>query len=123
MTSVRLLANENFPLPSVEVLRAAGHDVLAISECASQASDQEVLAIAVEQNRWILTFDRDYGELVFTRGLAHPPSIILLRLESYRPEQPGELLLRLFNEKLSFAGSFVVVETGRLRKRPLPIVG
>ncbi len=123
MTSVRLLANENFPLPSVEVLRAAGHDVLAISECASQASDQEVLAIAVEQNRWILTFDRDYGELVFTRGLAHPPSIILLRLESYRPEQPGELLLRLFNEELSFAGSFVVVETGRLRKRPLPIVG
>jgi predicted nuclease of predicted toxin-antitoxin system len=120
MKPLRLLANENFPQPSVEMLRAAGHDVLAIAEFASGTSDHAVLSLAVEQKRWILTFDRDYGELIFARGMAHPPSVVLLRLESYRPEDPPRVLLLVFEEQVSFDGFFAVVEVGRLRRRPLP---
>ena len=66
---VRWLVNENFPAPSVAVLRALGHDVLSIAESHSGDDDTEVLALAWEERRWLMTFDRDYGELSMPRRL------------------------------------------------------
>ena len=57
----RLYANENFPLPVVEKLRALGHDVLTSQEAskADQAlPDTQVLAFAISQNRAVLTLNR-----------------------------------------------------------------
>jgi hypothetical protein len=57
----RLYANENFPLPVVEKLRALGHDVLTIQETgkADQAlPDKEVLAFATREQRAVLTLNR-----------------------------------------------------------------
>lgn len=87
--TARLLANENFPAPSVAHLRERGHDVLAIAEVARSLSDVEVLALAVGEQRSVLTFDRDYGELVFSRHLPVPPAIFYLRLPSYRRQSPA----------------------------------
>ena len=56
-----LYANENFPLPVVEALREAGHDVLTSHDSghAGQAiPDEEVLAYAIEQGRILLTHNR-----------------------------------------------------------------
>lgn len=64
----RWLLNENFPMPSVRRLRTAGWDVLAVAESAASAADPAVMALAREQGRWLATFDRDYGELVFRQG-------------------------------------------------------
>jgi predicted nucleic acid-binding protein len=61
--SVRWRVNENFPAPSVAVLRASGHDVLSIGEAHSGIDDMAVLALARQEGRWLVTFDRDYGEL------------------------------------------------------------
>lgn len=116
----RLLANENFPAPSVAVLRSHGYDVFAVGEAAKGFTDRQVLALAVSDERWILTFDRDYGELVFARDLPTPPAVIYLRLSSYRPDDPGKLLAELLAASATFAGQFVVVEEESLRIRPLP---
>ncbi len=62
---MRLLANENFPTSSVDLLRRAQHDVSSIAEESPGIKDDAVLARAVQQERLILTFDRDYGELIF----------------------------------------------------------
>lgn len=115
-----LLANENFPQPSIILLREAGYDVLAIAESHKSVSDREVLSIAVTQVRWVMTFDRDYGDLIFSRNFPTPPALIYLRLHSYRPEEPGRLLIDLLRESADFAGQFVVVQDDALRKRPLP---
>ena len=56
---MRFLANENFPLPSVRLLREAGHDVVSISEETPGITDSQVLSRAVSEQRIILTFDRD----------------------------------------------------------------
>ncbi len=117
---LRLLANENFPMPSVATLRDAGHDILAIAETHRGITDREVLSIAVAENRWVATFDRDYGDLIFARDLPSPPALILFRLRSYRPDDPGRILLDLLRESSRFAGQFVVVEEDSLRIRPLP---
>jgi predicted nuclease of predicted toxin-antitoxin system len=115
-----LLANENIPAPSVDYLRTQGYDVRAVAECDAGLRDFDVLRMAVAERRWLLTFDRDYGELIFARGMPIPPAVIYFRLASYRPEDPGRLLADLLIGELEMLGQFVVVEDHGLRKRPLP---
>jgi len=86
---MRLLLNENIPLASVRALREAGHDVLAITEYSPGITDQEVLQLAQRENRIVVTFDRDYGELIYRRGLPVPNGILYLR---FSPKTPLELL-------------------------------
>lgn len=116
---VRWLVNENFPAPSVAVLRASGHDVLSIAESHSGDADTEVLALAREEGRWLVTFDRDYGELLFARNYAPPPAVILLRVPSYRPDEPAAWLEQLLREPEGLLGKFTVFTGKTLRSRPL----
>jgi hypothetical protein len=59
----KFYANENFPLPAVQVLRSMGHDVLTSTE-AGQANlsltDNDVLLFARQQKRILLTFNRKH---------------------------------------------------------------
>jgi len=59
----RLYANENFPLPVVEKLRAVGHDIITVAETgkAEQAwPDDDVLEFAAHDDRAILTLNRKH---------------------------------------------------------------
>ena len=71
---MRLLANENIRLATVEALREAGEDVLSVTEDSPGATDEAVIRWARQEGRIVVTFDRDYGELVFHHRLrgAHP---------------------------------------------------
>jgi predicted nuclease of predicted toxin-antitoxin system len=62
---MRLLANENFPITSVKLLSEAGIDIVSISLLSPGSSDAAVMKMASSENRTIITFDRDYGELIF----------------------------------------------------------
>lgn len=115
-----LLANENFPAPSIRLLRDRGYDVAAVAEAGGNLADSDVLALAAAEKRWIVTFDRDYGELIFARGLAAPPAVILFRMRSYRPDDPGRLLAEVLDSGAEFNGHFVLLEDAGLRIRPLP---
>jgi predicted nuclease of predicted toxin-antitoxin system len=44
----------------------------------SQASDEEILRVAQEQSRVLVTRDRDYGNLVFVRAIG--TGVIYLRI-------------------------------------------
>jgi predicted nuclease of predicted toxin-antitoxin system len=115
-----LLANENVPAHSVRLLRDAGYDVAYVAESHAGIGDDAVLDWAVREGRWIVTFDRDYGDLVFARGRATPRCVVFLRLSEYRPEDVAERLLPILGDAESFHGHFVVVESDTVRKRPLP---
>ena len=49
-----------------------GHDVISAAERYPRASDEELLTLALHEQRTIITEDKDFGELVFVRRLAHP---------------------------------------------------
>lgn len=118
---MRLLADENVPLPSVRVLRDAGFDVAAVAEDAPGARDSDVLARAEDERRLLVTFDRDFGELVFRRGATGEPGIIYCRFVPHTPTEAGELLVRLAREPgVSFEGQFTVVDRDHVRRRRLP---
>ncbi len=62
-----LYADEHYPLPVVELLRAFGHDVLTVQAAGKanlRISDDEVLAFATSQGRAVLTLNRqDFKQL------------------------------------------------------------
>ncbi len=115
---VRWMLNENFPAPSAKLMRASGHDVVSISESHAGIADTEVLALARQDGRWLVTFDRDYGELIFARKHVPPPAVILLRVQSYRPNEPAAWLEQFALAPESLLGKFTVFSGGTLRSRP-----
>lgn len=116
--SVRLLLNENFPAPSVTILRAAAFDILSTREAHTGMADPEVLALAVRDQRWLVTFDRDYGELLFARGYDVSPAALLLRVRSYQPHEPAEWVQLLAGDEASYLVRFTVFNGETLRSRP-----
>jgi predicted nuclease of predicted toxin-antitoxin system len=118
---IRFLANENIPLASVYGLRDAGDDVLAAAESFPGAGDPEVLARAHRESRILLTFDRDYGELIYRRGLPAPLGLVYFRFTPASPLHVAEVLRELGEiPRLLLEGSYKVVEEDRIRQRPLP---
>lgn len=69
---MNFVADESCAKPVVLALREAGHDVLSIAEVAPGATDQQVLERALNEKRVLITEDRDFGELVYARGLSSP---------------------------------------------------
>jgi predicted nuclease of predicted toxin-antitoxin system len=117
---MRFLANENFPGTAVEVLRAAGNDVAWMMTISPGSSDQEVLALASREERVLLTFDKDFGELAKASNLPATCGVILLRVPLPRPDSVGAQLATLITARNDWAGHFSVVEPTRVRMRPLP---
>jgi len=117
---IGLLANENFPVPAIRKLRAAGVDVTAVGEIMPAAGDHDVMALACQEGRWVVTFDRDYGELIFKEGLPPPPAILYFRQESYPPDRPADLALAMLSEPQLAQGFMVVLSERGVRRRRFP---
>lgn len=116
---MRLLADENFPGSAVAALEAAGHDVVWIGLAAPGATDSEVLARAVRDERILLTFDKDFGELARASTLPRACGIVLFRTPIPKAANVGHRLADLVTARDDWAGHFSVVELGRVRMRPL----
>ncbi|MBW7968671.1 DUF5615 family PIN-like protein [Bradyrhizobium sp. BR 10289] len=113
------LADECVTVSLVRELRGAGHDVLYIAEFAASVSDVEVIALASREGRILLTADKDFGELVFRRGLT-VPGLILLRIDPENRQLGRTRLLEAvdqFGEQLF--GRYLVIDEVRFRSRPL----
>ena len=117
---MRLLANENFPGDAVAALVAAGHEVIWVRKEAPGMKDPEVLAWAMREDRILLTFDKDFGELAWRSGLPATCGIILFRLPMPRPGVVAAALAARLAERADWAGNFAVIEPGRVRIRALP---
>lgn len=115
----KLLLDENFPAPAARRLGASGLDVLAIRDACPGWVDEAVLALAVAEQRWIVTFDRDYGDLVFKLSLPAPPAIVLLRESHYYPAEPADWVLSLLAQADIYVGRFVVFTRERVRVRAM----
>ena len=117
---MRFLANENFPLAGVIHLRTAGQDVVAVIQETPGERDSEVLRRAATEARVILTFDRDYGELIYRRRLPVPPGVVYFRYDPLSPEEPAEHLASGSCAVADLLHKYTVVERDRIRQRPLP---
>ncbi len=115
----RLLADENFPAPAARKLREVGHDVVEGARDCQAWPDERVLQRAVAEGRWLLTFDCDFGDLVFKQRLPAPPAIVLLRETHYRPAEPADWVLPLLDAAEDHVGRFLVVTRDKMRWRAI----
>jgi predicted nuclease of predicted toxin-antitoxin system len=92
-------------LPSILLIRQAGHEVLSVSELFSGISDAEVIKKAKSEKAIILTFDKDYGEIIFRHEQQDPPAVVFFRFKGSYPETAGHLLMELMKTtELSLEG-------------------
>jgi predicted nuclease of predicted toxin-antitoxin system len=117
---VRILANENIPRDAVELLRQRGHDVVWIRSDAPGATDQANLTQAVSQQRLLITFDKDFGELVFRLGLAASYGIVLFRIDTPSATVAAKTIAETLDTRTDWVGQFSVVDSRRIRMTPLP---
>jgi predicted nuclease of predicted toxin-antitoxin system len=85
------------------------------------ATDEQVMSLAAEQSRVVVSADTDFGELLARKQLGFP-SVILLRRNHDPDDQVRTILDALVdvNDDL-LAGAIVVIVEDRLRIRRLPI--
>lgn len=117
---MRLCVDENLPGDCVAALRAAGHDVLWIRETMPGAADVAVLAQAMSEGRLLITFDKDFGALVFQHGRQASKGIVLFRISLPSARETTEVVTRSLASRSDWEGHFSVVDERTVRMRPLP---
>jgi predicted nuclease of predicted toxin-antitoxin system len=122
MRLVRLLADENVERRVVLSLSAAGHDVISMSDLAPGLEDHEVLRLALQDDRVILTGDKDYGDIVVRGGHA-TAGVVLVRLRMHASQKATHLRRVLPTLENHIAGHIAVVTERGVRVRPMPAVG
>jgi predicted nuclease of predicted toxin-antitoxin system len=120
---MRFLADMGVSQRVVEWLRNAGHDAVHLRDEGLQTlPNGEIFQKAAREQRMVLTFDLDFGEILAACG-GQVVSVILFRLRNTRANtviQRLDDVLAQSSTDLS-QGALVVVEDGRHRVRKLPI--
>ena len=107
---MNFVADESCAGPVIRALREAGHDVIAIAEVAKGATDDQVLARALDEKRVLITEDHDFGELVYARGRS-TAGVLLVRFDSRaRRAKPATVVEAAAKLGSRLQGAFAVVE-------------
>ncbi|MBV8188809.1 MAG: DUF5615 family PIN-like protein [Alphaproteobacteria bacterium] len=116
---MRFRADENFPRAAVAAISSAGHDIAWVRVVAPGAADADVLAHAVREERILLTFDKDFGELAGRTTLPKSCGVVLVRMPMPKSDDVGQLLAKRILARNDWSGRFSVIEAGRTRMRRL----
>jgi len=117
---MRFLADESCDFAVVRALREAWHDVKAVVEVCPGVADDEVVRLAIEEERVLLTEDKDFGWLLFANS-GPGASVIFIRF----PMDARSILPKVIVEFVGRAGDklkgrFAVVQPGRIRMVGIP---
>ena len=112
---MKFIADEGVDAPIVLALRNSGYDVLYILELSPGKQDDTILAEANDQNRILLTQDKDFGELVFRLRQIHS-GVVLIRLHGINPFEKANIVKKALEEHLKeLPGSFTVIQKNAVR--------
>ena len=118
---MRYLLDENVPFELLHTLLARGHDVSHIAQEDAQATDEDVLSAAVGHERILITFDSDFGRLIFYERRDAPIGLVYLQSQ---PDGAAEVIAHLIaaldSEDLTLEGRYTVIDQkGGIRVLPL----
>ena len=115
---LRILTDKNISPKVVTFLRKHNIDVLDTKEQGWYGkSDDELLDIAYQDNRWIITHDTDFGTLTIHEGKRYI-GIIFLRVRNMNSQNIIRVCSQLLDHDIDLLyGALVVVEETRIRIR------
>jgi predicted nuclease of predicted toxin-antitoxin system len=112
---MRFLVDECTGPAVAQWLRSLDHEVFSVFDDAKGITDEEVLKLAFDENRILITNDKDFGELIYREKLSHH-GVVLMRLDDERSTNKISVLSQLlhnYSEKL--ADAFVTVTETKVR--------
>ena len=113
---MKLLLDSCISKYAVHDLVNAGFDVLWVPDVGKDPGDEKILEMAREEQRILVTLDKDFGELAFVFDLPHPA---VIRLVDIRPRDQGKViksLIESYRDILS-GNPFITVDCNRVRIR------
>lgn len=120
---MRFLADMGISPGTVQYLRQMGHDASHLTEGRRQRlEDSDILVLASQESRILLTHDLGFGDLLAASG-QNLPGVVIFRLKDMRPDNVNrhlELALAAHGEALT-AGAILSVSERRIRRRMLPL--
>lgn len=121
MKKLKFLANVNIEKPITDFLTKNGFDVKLVTDIDKRMPDVNVCKIANNEQRVILTNDKDFGEIVYLQKMVSY-GIILLRIQKQNSFEKITLLEKLLNnysEKI--INHFVIVTKEKFRFIPMEV--
>ena len=114
----QFIADENVPKETVDLLKRQGVDIVSVTKFASGLSDGEVLDLANTKSRIAVTFDKDFGQLIFkekrkTKGL------MLLRFPPKSPQQIAKRIQQVLVANIRMENCVVTVKKDSVRVTPV----
>lgn len=100
-----------------EELEEQGHEVIWSGDWDSDPGDEEILMLAHDLGRVLVTLDKDFGELAILHGHLHHGIVRLVNLPARQQATVCQRVLERYGDELE-AGAIVTVDLGRARIRP-----
>ena len=113
------LADENTHKGVVTRLRDAGLDVEWLSQSTPGGTDHDILSRADIGRLVLITCDRDFGDLIFSRGMPTPRAILYVRLPHRQADATADRLLSLI-ERGGIEGHIITITKDGERTKPFP---
>jgi len=120
---MRFLADAGISPKTVDFLRRNGHEAVHVRELGMQrAPDPLLIEKARAEDRILLTFDLDFGEIL-ALGVIARPSVVIFRLSDERADSVNQRLEGVLAEQAEAlaSGVLILIEDARYRTRRLPI--
>jgi predicted nuclease of predicted toxin-antitoxin system len=115
---MKFLLDANVELRLARLLTSEGHDVKTIAlDYTANLKDYDVLSLAVQQKRILITNDSDFGELVVRQQRRHH-GVILFRLKNSRDiSLKFRLLKALLSKHKAEIHEFFIITSKSVRMR------
>jgi len=111
---MRFLIDECTGKKFAELMEEEGYDVLFVGDVMHSASDEEIIRESEENDRILITDDKDFGELVFR--LRRPTKGVILLRMGINPEKRLEALIKLL-KNYDIKEKFIVLKENSVRIR------
>jgi predicted nuclease of predicted toxin-antitoxin system len=112
-------ADECVTVETVEELRRLGLDVVYAREVCPGALDPEILRLATESGRILVTDDQGFGELAVRRSQPAAGIVILSLYQLPKDDRARHAAAQILALGEACLGRLAIVEPGRVRLRPL----
>jgi predicted nuclease of predicted toxin-antitoxin system len=114
---MKLLLDTCVSKGAVNMLKASKHEVVWTADWPEDPGDEEILARAYQEDRILITLDKDFGELAIVRGKPHSGIVRLVNFSARQQGIVSNRVIELYGKELQ-SGAIVTVEPGRVRIRP-----
>ena len=116
---MKFIVDESTGLGAANFLKKQGHDTVYVGSDDKGIEDKEIMKKAVEQERIIITNDKDFGRLAI-KEKRNTEGILLLRLQIETPKNKIKTIKNILdNHKEKISDKLVIAKENQIKTRKI----